>query len=40
MLYIKAGAASMAGAWFIHRPVRGLYGPVQACPGVYARHAN
>jgi len=26
-----AGAASMAGAWFIHwqvRPVRGLYGPV------------
>jgi len=31
MLYIKAGAASMAGAWFIHwlvRLVRGLYGPV------------
>jgi len=31
---IKAGAANMAGAWFIHRPVwpvrpvRGLYGPV------------
>jgi len=34
MLYIKAGAAKMAGAWFIHRPVwlvrpvRGLYRPV------------
>ena len=31
MLYIKAGAANMAGAWFIHRPVRqvrGLYRPV------------
>ena len=33
MLYIKAGAAKMAGAWFIHWPVRpvwpvrGLYGP-------------
>ena len=30
MLYIKAGTASMAGAWFIHwpvRPVHGLYGP-------------
>jgi len=28
VLYIKAGAASMAGAWFMHWPVRGLYGPV------------
>ena len=31
MLYINAGAATMASAWFIHwqvRPVRGLYGPV------------
>ena len=34
VLYIKAGAASMASAWFIHWPVRpvwpvrGLYGPV------------
>jgi len=30
MLYIKADAASMAGAWFMHwpvQPVRGLYGP-------------
>jgi len=27
MLYIKASAASMAGTWFIHWPVRGLYGP-------------
>jgi len=33
MMYIKAGAANMAGAWFIHRPVwlvrpvRGLYRP-------------
>jgi len=26
MLHIKAGVASMAGAWFIHWPVRGLYG--------------
>jgi len=29
VLYIKAGAANMAGAWFTHRPVRlvrGLYG--------------
>jgi len=25
MLYIKAGAASMANAWFIHWPVHGLY---------------
>jgi len=31
MQYIKAGAASMAGAWFIHWPVRGLYGPGKAC---------
>jgi len=23
-----AGVASMAGAWFIHWPVRGLYGPI------------
>jgi len=33
MLYIKASAASMAGAWFIQwlvRPVRGLYGPLLA----------
>jgi len=37
LLYIKAGTTNMAGAWFIHRPVRpvwpvrpvrGLYGPV------------
>jgi len=31
VLYIKAGTANMAGAWFIHRPVwpvRGLYRPV------------
>jgi len=34
VLYIKAGAAKMAGAWFIHRPVwpmrpvRALYRPV------------
>jgi len=30
VLYIKAGAAKIAGAWFIHwpvRPVRGLYRP-------------
>jgi len=30
VLYIKAGTTNMAGAWFIHRPVRpvrGLYGP-------------
>jgi len=30
VLHIKAGAANMAGAWFIHspvRPVRGLYRP-------------
>jgi len=27
VLYIKAGAANMAGAWFIHRPVRSLYRP-------------
>jgi len=27
VLYIKAGAVNMAGAWFIHRPVRGLYRP-------------
>jgi len=29
-LYIKASAANMVGAWFIHwlvRPVRGLYRP-------------
>jgi len=25
--YIKAGAANMAGAWFIHRTA-GLYGPL------------
>jgi len=34
VLYIKAGAATMAGAWFVHwpvRPVRGLYGPVNLC---------
>jgi len=34
VLYIKAGAAKMAAAWFIHRPVwpvrpvRGLYRPI------------
>jgi len=34
VLYIKVGAASMAGAWFIHWtvrsvwPVRDLYGPL------------
>jgi len=28
MLCIKAGAASMVGAWFIHGPVRGLCGPL------------
>jgi len=27
VLYIKAGVANVAGAWFIHRPVRGLYRP-------------
>jgi len=34
MLYIKAVAASMAGAWFILWPVRpvcGLYGPCENC---------
>jgi len=32
VLYIKAGAVTMAGAWFIHwplRPMRGLYGLTQ-----------
>jgi len=28
MLYIQAGAASMASAWFIHWPVRALHGPL------------
>jgi len=28
VLYIKARAGGMAGAWFIYWPVRGLYGPV------------
>jgi len=34
VLYIKAGTTNMAGAWFIHRPVRpvrGLYGPCEIC---------
>jgi len=37
VLYIKAGAANMAGAWFIHRlgwpvrPVHGLYRPNRTC---------
>ena len=30
-MYIKAGAANMAGAWFIHRPVW----PVTAVSGLY-----
>ena len=29
MLYIKAYAANMAGAWFKHRPVHGLYRPTR-----------
>jgi len=33
VLYIKAGAANMAGAWFIHRPVR----PVRVVNIVQAR---
>jgi len=36
VLYIKAGAANMAGAWFTHRlvwPVRGLYGPFPRTKG-------
>jgi len=43
MLYIKAGAASMARAWFIHWPVQpvcGLYGPVAREHGVARRSST